>query len=199
MIDPIPVHDNRFAVIVGRILNPFLLPIPTLLIILNDLPTRELLGWFGLIIGMILVPGAIATVLTERYVSPIYQRRTRGPLYLVAWISVLVCLAVILRLNAPLILIASVATLAVWVPLQWAVNTWVTKISAHAAVAAGCLVTLGLLDKAGTPLVEIVLLALMILTIWARVVTRHHTIAQVLLGILVGALPVLVIFPLVLS
>ncbi len=199
MNDPIPVHHNRFAVIVGQILNPFLLPIPTLLIILNDQPIGEVLKWFGLVMGMILVPGAIATALTERFVNPIYKRRTRGPLYLVAWISVLTCLIVILGLNAPPILVASVAALAVWVPLQWAVNTWVTKISAHAAVAAGCLTTLIVLDKTGTPLIEIVLLALMILTIWSRVVTRHHTVTQVVLGILVGALPVLVVFPLVLS
>ena len=199
MNDPIPVHHNRFAVIVGQILNPFLLPIPTLLIILNDLPLGERLKWFGLTMVMILVPGAIATALTERFVNPIYKRYTRGPLYLVAWISVLSCLIVILRLNAPSILVASVATLSVWVPLQWAVNTWVTKISAHAAVAAGCLTTLIVLDKAGTPLIEILLLALMILTIWSRVVTRHHTVIQVVLGIAVGTLPVLVVFPLVLS
>lgn len=199
MNDPIPVHNNRFAVIIGRILNPFLLPIPTLLIILNDLPVGELLKWFGLIMGMILVPGAVATAVTERYISPIYKRRTRGPLYLIAWISVLACLAVIVRLNAPRILVASVATLAAWVPLQWAINTWVTKISAHAAVAAGCLTTLIILRKAGTPLVIALLLVLVVLTIWARIVTRHHTLSQVILGILVGALPVLIVFPLALS
>lgn len=199
MNDPLPVQNNRVAVFIGRVLNPFSLPIPTLLIILNDLPFRDLLPWFALTIGLILVPGVIATRLTERYISPIYMRRTRGPLYLIAWISVIVCLAVFLRLNAPRILIAAVATLTVWVPLQWAINTWVTKISAHAAVAAGCLTTLFILDKAGTPLVTGVLLVLMVLMIWARVITRHHTLPQVILGVLVGALPVLIVFPLAIS
>ncbi len=199
MNDPTPVHDNRFAVIVGRVLHPFLLPIPTLLIILSGLPIGELVGWFVLVIGMILIPGIVATALMERYINPVYKRRTRGPLYLVGWISVLACLAVVLRLNAPTALVASVATLAVWVPLQWAINTWVTKISAHAAVATGCFSTLVILGKAGTPVVEVALLILVILTVWARVVTRHHTITQVILGVLVGVLPVFVVFPLVLA
>lgn len=199
MNDPIPVLDNRFAVYVGRVLHPFLLPIPTLLIILSGLPIGALLEWFALVIGMILVPGMVATMLMERYVNPVYKRGTRGTLYLVGWISVLACLVVVLRLNAPLALIASVATLAVWVPLQWAINTWVTKISAHTAVATGCFTALAILGKAGTPLVEAILFALVILTVWARVVTRHHTLTQVILGVLVGVLPVLLVFPLVLA
>ncbi len=73
MNDPVPVHDNRLAVIVGRVLHPFLLPIPTLLIILSGLPIGELLGWFALVIGMILVPGMIATALMECYVDPSVQ------------------------------------------------------------------------------------------------------------------------------
>ncbi len=91
------------------------------------------------------------------------------------------------------------ATLAVWVPLQWAINTWVTKISGHAAVATGCFAALVVLGKAGTPLIEAVLLVLVIVTVWARVVTRNHTVPQVILGVLVGVLPVLLVFPLVLA
>lgn len=199
MNDPVPVHDNRLAVIIGRVLDPFLLPIPTLLVILSGLPVGEALVWFVLVITMILIPGFISTALMERYVNPVYKRRTRGPLYLIAWISVLVCLAVVLRLQAPPVLVASVATLAVWVPLQWAVNTWVTKISAHAAVAAGCVTTLIVMGKAGTPVIQITLLALVVITLWARVITHHHTIPQVILGLLVGVLPVLVVFPLILA
>ena len=198
MTDPIPVHDNLLAVTVGRVLHPFLLPIPTLLIILNGLPLGEVLSWLALITGMIVAPGAVATTLMDRYVNPVYKRRTRGPLFLVGWVSVLACLVVILRLNAPPVLIASVATLAVWVPLQWAINTWVTKISTHTAVATGCFTAIVVLGKASTPLIEALLVVLIMLTIWARVVTRHHTLPQVILGVLVGILPVLLVFPLVL-
>ncbi len=199
MNDPTPINDNRLAVLVGRLLDPLLLPIPTLLLILVGLPIDEAVGWFTLVTGMLLIPGIISKFLMERYIDAIYKRRPRGPLYLIACISTFLCLAVLLYLHAPLRLIASVASLAIWAPLQWAINAWVTKVSAHAAVAAGCFTALVILGKAGTPLTEAVLFALVALTLWARVVTRNHTVGQVILGALVGTLPVLLVFPLVLT
>ena len=88
----------------------------------------------------------------------LYKRKIRGPLYLVGWVSVLACLVVVLQFDAPRVLVACVATLAVWLPVQWAVNYWVTKVSAHAAVATGCFVALVLLGKVANPLLGLILL-----------------------------------------
>jgi hypothetical protein len=195
MNDPIPDQRNRVAVSIGRVLHPFLLPIPTLLAILSGLPLREALWWFTLIISMILIPGIVSATLMQRLGNPLYQRQTRHPLYLIGWISVLLCLAVIYKVSGPPVLLASVATLVVWIPLQWAINSWVTKISTHAAVAAGCFTTLLVLGKLEPPLLQIGLAVLVAITLWARVVTRNHTLPQVVLGVLVGVLPVLLIFP----
>lgn len=198
MSDVIPQEENRFAVLVGRILHPYLLPLPTTLAVLADLPLLQAVAWTLLVIGMVVLPGVAFAAVLKRRGRYLYQRRTRQPLYLVGWICVLLCLGVVVGLNAPRPLMASIAALAVWIPLQGAINTWVTKISGHAAVAAGCYTGLLLLGRLETPVIQALLLGLVMLTLWARVVTRHHTIRQVILGVLVGALPVLVVFPLML-
>lgn len=199
MSDQVPNREQRFAGIVGRILHPYWMPIPTLLAILSDLPTSEALKWSIVVLAITLLPGMIAAALLQNKGHALYKRKIRGPLYLVGWVSVLACLVVVLQFDAPRVLVACVATLAVWLPVQWAVNHWVTKVSAHAAVATGCVVALVLLGKVANPVLGLILLVAVIITLWARVVTRNHTIPQVLLGVLIGALPVLIVFPLALS
>lgn len=199
MSDQVPNQEKRFAVAIGRILHPYWMPIPTVLVILSNLPLAEALKWSGVVLAITLLPGMIAAWLFQRRGHALYKRKIRGPLYLVGWISVLVCLAVVLQFRAPQALVACIATLAVWLPMQWGVNHWVTKVSAHAAVATGCFVALVLLGRVTNPILGLILLVTVVITLWARVVTRNHTIAQVLLGVLVGALPVLIVFPLMLS
>lgn len=197
MSDLMPDTSNRFATAVGRILHPFLLPIPTTLAILSDLPFGEALLWSAMVLGMIVLPVALLTAHSERTNRPIYKRMVRSRLYAIGWGLILLCLLVLLILNAPRVVIACVGALAVWIPLQWTINRYVTKISAHAAVAVGCFTGLLMLGKLANPVILIVLTVLVILTLWARVVTRNHTLTQVILGVLVGALPVLVVFPVI--
>lgn len=198
MNDGAPDTSNQLATIVGRVIHPYLLPVPTTLLLLNDLPFLSALSWMLLTVGLIVVPGVLVAAYLQQQGRMTYQRRTREPLYLAGWLFVIVCLLLLLILNAPRVLITSVATLAVWVPMQWAVNRWVTKISGHAAVAVGCFTALLLAGKLSFP-VLMTLLFLICLTLWARVVTRNHTVPQVILGVLVGMIPVLVVFPLLLG
>lgn len=193
-----PDTGNSLAAWVGRLVHPYLLPIPTILLLLNDLAFLDALFWMALTVGLIVLPGVVLATVLQRRGRMTYQRRTRGTLYLVGWVCVMVCLLILKALEAPLVLIASVVTLAVWVPMQWTVNTWVTKISGHAAVAVGCFSALALLGKLALP-VLFALLVITLLTLWARVVTHNHTISQVALGVLVGLLPVLIVFPMMLQ
>lgn len=199
MNDPTPDQTNRLAVFVSHILHPYVLPVPTVLILLSGLPLKEALGWTVIVVAIILLPGMTYAAYLQQHGQLLHRRQTRGPLYLVGWVSVVVALDIMLAFQAPLVLTASVATLAVWVPLQWAVNQWMTKLSAHAAVAAGCFTALLILGKLPTVWTQVGLFVLILLILWARIVTRNHTLLQVILGVLVGVLPVLLVFPLVLA
>ncbi|MFN8529777.1 MAG: hypothetical protein U0670_14315 [Anaerolineae bacterium] len=94
-------------------------------------------------------------------------------------------------------MIACMGALLVWAPLQWAINRWVTKISAHGN--RGLLHRVAARQAGRTRVILLVLLGLIVLTLWARVVTRNHTVPQVIMGVLVGALPVLIVFPVVIA
>ncbi|MBK8030479.1 MAG: hypothetical protein IPK17_13435 [Chloroflexi bacterium] len=198
MTDVIPQEDNRFAVLIGRVFHPYWLPIPTTLALLNGIPWPEALGWTVIICGIVVLPGALYAAFLEKRGRYRYQRQTRHRLYLVGWFSVLSAFVVVLAFGGPHTLIASMGALVVWVPLQGLLNAWVTKVSGHAAVAAGCYTGLLLLGRLDTLTLQLGLLALVLLTLWARVVTKHHTVQQVVLGSLAGILPVVLVFPLVL-
>ncbi|GAA2852657.1 hypothetical protein GCM10010517_10370 [Streptosporangium fragile] len=111
------------------------------------------------------------------------DRASRTRPLLVAVASVIVALAVMVALDAPRLMVATVtamlAALAVTVPitLKW-------KISFHAAVSAGTVVVLAHVLPAVPTLVAG---ALIVGTVcWARVRLTHHTPAQVAAGTVIG-------------
>lgn len=199
MTEVVPDHRNRIAHWVGRIFHPYLLGLPTLIVILKDLSVGEIILWSSLILSVLLIPGLTLAAYLRRQQRFVYQRRTRNPLYLTGWLSSLLCLLILVALDAPRVLIACLLALVIWVPAQWLINHYFTKISTHTAVAAGCATGLWMLGELPTLLVQILVIALVLVTVWARVVTKNHTPAQVILGLLVGSLPVLLVFPLVLG
>jgi hypothetical protein len=198
-IDLIPDNRNRIAYWLGRIFHPYFVCIPTLLAVLNGLGWQDALAWSALVLLLVLGPGIVFISYLRRQEKWIYQRQTRGPVYIVVWLSVLFCVAVLLLLDAPRVLAACIATLAVWLPLQLLFNTYVTKISTHAAVLAGCATGLWWLGKLQSPLLQVAIIAIMLLTLWSRLTTKNHTLFQFALGLLVGGGSVLIAFPLLLS
>lgn len=198
MNDPTPDYRNRFAFWIGRLFHPYLICIPTLAAVLSDLPLHQALGWLILVVIILVTPLVLIGALLQRRARYLYQRRTRTPVYLAFWVSLLVCLLLLVILEAPLTLTACIVALLIWLPLQLVINTWVTKVSTHAAVIVGCLTGLLLLGKLDHVLLLIGAVAAVALTLWARMVTRHHTWQQVALGSLTGALPVLIVFPILL-
>jgi membrane-associated phospholipid phosphatase len=108
------------------------------------------------------------------------------------------CLALLVIFNAPRILVACFVALVIWAPIQLLINRYVTKISTHAGVVAACSTGLLLAGKLNHPILLALMIVIAVVTLWARVETKNHTVPQVLLGFLVGALAVLVVFPLML-
>ena len=198
MNDVLPDNQNRIATLISRIFHPAVMGIPTLLAILNDLSFSQIFGWMIFILSILLIPNVVLQLILQRQGRYVYQRGTRRPLYVVGWLSVLGCLILLIALGAPRVLIACVLALLLWVPVQLFINQTVTKISIHTAVVSGCLTGLLVLGKLDMPLLKILAASILILTAWARMETKNHTLLQVTLGALVGCLPVLIVFPLVL-
>ncbi|MAU08407.1 MAG: hypothetical protein CL607_01180 [Anaerolineaceae bacterium] len=196
LLDPIPDQSNRLAYLLGRVFHPAVICIPTLALVLRDLNLEEAVFWLLLVAGMVIVPGLIAIALLKQRGRFVYQRRTRGPVYIVIWFSIAASFIAILLLDGPEVLQVCVVALLVWLPVQSLINAFYTKVSTHVAVAAGCATGLMLLGKLDTPLLQVTALMIVALTMWARVTTRNHTVKQVVLGLVVGAGSVLVVFPL---
>jgi membrane-associated phospholipid phosphatase len=196
MNDLIPNERNRFAVLIGRLLHPFVVSIVTLILMLQSLPVGESLTWVTAISVILIAPVMVFITLIQRQERYVYQRHERGTIYLIGWISVIVCLLLAILLQAPQVLTIGLLTLAFWVPLQRFINHRFTKVSAHAAVITACVVGLVLLGPLNTPLGWLFGVVVIVLTGWARVETTNHSPLQVLLGMIIGALPVLLIFPL---
>ena len=197
--DPTPRHDNRIAYWLGRIFHPYLICIPTLLAVLSDLTGREAVQWSLLVLAFVLVPGMVMIRVLQRQDRWVYQRQTRGPIYLVGWVSVLICTGLLVLLNAPDVLIACTATLAVWIPVQALINQFVTKISTHMGVIGGCGTALWWLGHVDTTALQIALIGIALLTMWSRIQTQNHTLLQAVMGVLVGGGAVLAVFPLLLG
>lgn len=192
----VPDNSNRLAYWIGRIFHPYLVCIPTVFVVLNDLPLHSAVAWSALVLIVVLGPGIVLVALLQRREQWIYLRRVRGPVYTLVWLSVLSCLLILLWLDAPDVLTACIAALTLWVPLQLFINEYITKVSTHAAVLAACITGLWWLGKLGSPILQAVMVVITGVTLWSRYTTKNHTIPQLLLGLVVGSGSVLLTFAL---
>ncbi|MFI9388251.1 hypothetical protein [Kutzneria sp. NPDC052558] len=118
--------------------------------------------------------------LTDHHVGKREQRRI--PL-LIALASVLVGLAVLAVAGAPREMLALVTAMFVSLAVTLVITHW-WKVSAHAAVASGAAAIVAL-TYGPALLVSYVAVAIVG---WSRVVLRDHTVAQVLVGAVLGLL-----------
>lgn len=195
MTELTPSADNRIAVALGLLFHPYIAAVVTLLVLLRDLPTGEAFLWILLVVTGLIVPLIVYTAIRRRLDKYVYQRSERGGIYLVGWVGVVVILLVTVIANAPRILVVCIATLVIWLPLQHLINQRLTKVSTHTGVITACVLGLMLSGHLSTPAGYSFGLIVIGLTAWARVQTSNHTPFQVLLGIIVGAIPVLITFP----
>ncbi|NWF70351.1 MAG: hypothetical protein HXY40_14790 [Chloroflexi bacterium] len=196
MNELVPDNRNKLAFVIGRVFHPYIICLPTMFAVLSDLSAEAALRWGLLVIVMVLTPGMALAAYVQGRGHPLYEREVRTPLYVVGWCSVLACIGALLALGGPHVLVNALVTLAVWAPMQLLINAFVTKVSAHAAIAAGCAMGLWLLGKLDTLALKLLVGGVVLLIMWARVMTRNHTVRQVVLGAAVGALPPLLVFSL---
>lgn len=197
MTDPVPHNGNRLGYWLGMIFHPFTVFIPALVVVLKDTEPVVAVGWVMFIAVIILVPALTLIHLARRKGRYTYQRGMRHPLYGVFWASMILCVGLAVTLDAPERLVFSLLALVVWVPLQAVINARLTKISAHTAVVTGILTALFLMGDLDSPLLVGGAVGIVFATAWARVVTGHHSLVQVSLGIVVSAVSVGIAFALV--
>jgi len=181
--DPVPHNGNRLGYWLGMIFHPFTVFIPALVVVLKDTEPPVAVGWVVFMAVIILVPALTLIHLARRQGRYTYQREMRHPLYIVFWASMVLCVGLAKLLQAPERLVFSLLALVVWVPLQAVINARLTKISAHTAVVTGILAALFLMGDLNSPFLIIGAVGMVTATAWARVVTGHHTLLQVSLGI----------------
>ncbi|MBG0831238.1 hypothetical protein HS041_26165 [Planomonospora sp. ID67723] len=184
--------DSRVGTRVARWVTGLFAP-QALVIVLPPLIGLVTGGWPGAGWGLVAsalcggVPAGVimAGVRSGRLDSHhLVDRESRTRPLLVAMVAVVAALVLLVLLDAPRLLVATVsamlAALALTVPitLRW-------KISFHAAVSAGTVVLLAhVLPAVPTVAVGAMLVALIC---WARVRLGHHTPAQVAAGVVSGA------------
>jgi hypothetical protein len=188
--DPVPHNNNRLGYWLGMIFHPFTVFIPALIVVLKDTEPLVAVGWVVFMAVIILVPALTLIRLARRRGRYTYQRGMRHPLYGVFWASMVLCVGLAELLDAPGRLVFSLLALVVWVPLQAVINARLTKISAHTAVVTGILTALFLMGDLDSPLLLSGAVGIVSATAWARVVTGHHTVLQVSLGIIVSIISV---------
>jgi phosphotransferase system glucose/maltose/N-acetylglucosamine-specific IIC component len=194
--DPVPHNNNRLGYWLGMIFHPFTVFIPALIVVLKDTEPLAAVGWVVFMAVIILVPALTLIRLARRRGRYTYQRGMRHPLYGMFWASMVLCVGLAKLLDAPGRLVFSLLALVVWVPLQAVINARLTKISAHTAVVTGILTALFLMGDLDSPLLVIGAVGIVCATAWARVVTGHHSVLQVCLGIVASTAAVAAAFAL---
>src|SRR5512133_2011787 len=139
--DPAPHNQNRLGYWLGFLFHPVSVFIPALVLVLKDATPGEMVGWVAFMAVIIVVPAWTIAQVARRRGRYIYQRGTRRPVYLVFWLSMVLCVGLAVQLDAPYRLIFALTTLCFWGPLQYLVNAHFTKLSAHVGVVTGILTT----------------------------------------------------------
>lgn len=186
----IPDNSNKLAQALSLIFHPYVIFVPPSVLIFG----HEGIIW-AILTGVIVVtPIAITVLILGRNQRYVFEREARTPLYIVGWIAVLVCFAVLTLLSAPDVIRTGVLVVAIWTPLQFLINSTITKASVHASLVA--IVFSGLLSMGYLNDLPIFIISLLIVLAvsWSRMKTRNHTPTQIILGLLTGTLATLLAF-----
>ena len=187
---PQPDNSNRLAYALSMIFHPYIVFIPPSVIALGI----NGLGW-GILVGVVVViPIAITVLIQKRSDRYVFQREARTPLFIVGWLAVWASFLLVTALDAPSVIRIGTVIVILWTPVQFLINTFVTKASIHASLVAIAFTGLWALGYLSHPLIFAISLLIVISVGWARKTTRNHTTTQVILGNLTGTLATLFAF-----
>lgn len=188
---------SRAADTVAHLADPMALVPLVLLVVALQATTSVLvgLGW-ALLASLFcaVVPYAVLQALlrrghvTDRHV--VVREQRRKPL-LGALVSVLLGVGALIALRAPAPITALVVAMLAGLALMTLVSL-AYKASFHAAVLSGVSAVVAL--NVG-PVWALPLVPLLVLVGWARIRAGRHTLAQVLVGTLLGAAAALAVYP----
>lgn len=186
------------AVWISRIFHPFVISLVTvvaaLYVVGTPFPTIAL--WTVAALATIVIPPAVfiwhgvgIKRLSDHQVS---IRDQRHGLYAVGISSLGLFFLLTIYFDAPPVLPAIMLAAAAANVIASLINKTITKISLHAGATAGCAAALFWIS----PVWGLVFSVPVLVTGWARLHTRNHTLPQILAGWLVAILSVVTIFPL---
>lgn len=178
------------------VFHPFIVVIPTMVIaILRQGNTLwQSLFWTILAVCVVILPLVVliySGVRSGRYSDPsISMREQRHRLYGVAGFLLVLLLAILVLGKAPLILIACLVSAVLATAVGFLINYRFTKLSLHSVGMAGCTTVLILT----VPVLGLAMALFAALVGWARIRLKHHTPLQILIGWVISALSVLIVF-----
>lgn len=191
--------QNTLARWFSRIFHPLVISPITLswMIFLSTNSVQQTLQWAFLALVVVIFPVALWIAYNKyvgRYSSwSVSIRQHRHSLYAFG-LGCLILLIIILYLgNGPQIAIACLYAASLAAAAAAVVNRFFTKVSLHSMALTGCAVALflghdpissGFFLVAGFPVG------------WSRIYLGEHTFSQLLLGVVIGAVSVFIIFPL---
>lgn len=187
---PQPDNSNRLAVALSAIFHPYIVFIPPAVIALG----LDGLLWGLFVGGIVVIPIAITVLIQKRSNRFVFQREARTPLFIVGWLAVWVCFLLETLLDAPPTIRIGSLVVIVWTPMQFLINTYVTKASVHASLVAIAFTGLWTLGYLSNPIIFLLSVLIVIAVAWARKKTRNHTTNQLILGNLTGTLATLLAF-----
>ncbi len=189
-------RGDRIAEAVSVVFHPFVVVVPTMVVAMMKLGSTlaQSLFWTLLSIGLVNLPVMILIyvgVRSGRYSDPsVSMREQRKSLYVIGGFFMLLLLTILAWSHAPLILIGCLTSAILATLVGFMINQRFTKLSLHSVGIAGCTTVLLLIF----PILGIVMVLFMPLVGWARIRLKHHTPLQILIGWIVSALCVLMVF-----
>ena len=186
---------KRIAKLTSNILNPFSLSLTIILLLsfTSAANTFDGLKWALISIALSVLPVFAVTVYLVKNgrLDALFAntRGQRNKIYLLSGLCVGMSCIILAYLEAPSILVVAFGTGLSTIFVFSTINLW-WKISLHSAAVAS-LVTVMVLMFGWMAAVTV---ALVPLTVWARIELKYHSLAQAATGALLAALIVAVVF-----
>jgi membrane-associated phospholipid phosphatase len=187
---------DRLAEVISWVFHPFTIVIPTLLILMiqHKIPFWQSLFWTILAICVANLPMVGLLIYGIRFGHfsdlSVSIREQRKSIYIVYSFSTAILLTILVLGKAPIILTACIISVIITTVIGFVINHYFTKLSLHSVGMAGCSTVLLLT----TPWLGMAMTVCALLVAWARIRLKHHTPIQILIGWVIPALSVLIVF-----